>query len=59
MTLAQAITLAQNHERPHIILANVILAGPHVLLNSALRKGVKVGMCLGHSPYFSGDFVMC
>ena len=52
MTLAQAVTLAKNHEHTHIVLANIILAGPCVFLSLAQRKWAKVGMCLGHSPYF-------
>ena len=32
--------------------SDVILAGPHVLLNFALRTWVMVGMCLGHSSLF-------
>ena len=44
MTLAQAFTLAQNHEHNHIVLANIVLAGPNVLLSFAQCKWTKLGM---------------
>ena len=38
MTLAQAVTLAQNHEHTLIILPKIVLAGPHVLLSFAFMN---------------------